>query len=79
MSAIIVLGTVILYLTIMVGVGEYARRRTTLDCEDYLVASWTFGTAVLFFALVATMIGFPGSTYQLGEGMYGWFLGSFSS
>lgn len=82
-AAITVLGTVILYLTLVLGVGEYARRRTTSDREDFMVASRSFGPVVMFFALVATMmtavtmIGFPGDTYIQGVGMFGWFLGAF--
>lgn len=66
------------YLAIIVGIGEYARRRTRFDPEDYFMASRSFGTIVLLFALLATnmtafiMIGIPGLVYRAGVGAYGW-------
>lgn len=82
--AAFVLGTVIAYLLIVLGIGEYARRRTRLDREDYFMASRSFGTLVLLFALLATnmtafvMIGAPGLAYQAGAGAYGYVNGVFT-
>jgi len=72
------LGVVVIYLLAILGIGEYARRRTSFDPEDYFMASRSFGTVVLLFALLATnmsafvMVGIPGITYSLGIGAYGW-------
>lgn len=52
--AAFVIGTVVVYLLVVLGIGEYARRRTTQDREDYFMASRGFGTLVLLFALLAT-------------------------
>ncbi|MFT4964163.1 MAG: SSS family solute:Na+ symporter, partial [Halobacteriales archaeon] len=49
-----VLGTVGAYLLVILGIGEYARRQTRPDTEDYFMASRSFGTIVLLFALLAT-------------------------
>lgn len=67
-----------LYLVLVLGIGEYARRRTRFDPEDYFMASRSFGTIVLLFALLATnmsafiMVGIPGIVYSVGIGAYGW-------
>jgi SSS family solute:Na+ symporter len=82
--AAFVIGTVVVYLLVVLGIGEYARRRTTQDREDYFMASRGFGTLVLLFALLATnmtafvMIGAPGTAYQAGIGMYGYVNGVFT-
>lgn len=66
------------YLLLVLGIGEYARRRTKIDVEDFFMASRSFGTLVLLFALLATnmtafiMIGIPGLAYNVGIGAYGW-------
>lgn len=80
----VVLGTVIAYLLLVLGVGEYARRATTLDREDFFMANRSFGTIVLLFALLATnmtafvMIGAPGLAYRAGVGAYGYVNGIFT-
>lgn len=69
------------YLLFILGVGWYAARRTVDTSEDFYVASRTFGTIVLLFALYATnmtavtMIGAPGLTYQSGVSSMGFFTG----
>ena len=78
MSAHATAAIAIVYLVAILGIGEYARRRTRLDVEDYFMASRSFGTVVLLFALLATnmtafiMIGIPGLVYRAGIGAYGW-------
>ena len=77
-SGVITVVIVLAYLVLVVGIGEYARRRTKYDVEDYFMASRSFGTLVLLFALLATnmtafiMIGIPGLVYRAGIGAYGW-------
>lgn len=77
-SDYVTLAIVVAYVLVVLGIGEYARRRTTADPEDYFMASRTFGTIVLLFALLATnmtafiMIGIPGAIYNVGIGAYGW-------
>ena len=67
-----------LYFLLVLGIGEYARRKTKFDPEDYFMASRSFGTLVLLFALLATnmsafiMVGIPGIVYSIGIGAYGW-------
>lgn len=81
---VITLGVVVLYLLLVLGVGEYARRSTRLNREDYFMASRSFGTLVLLFALLATnmtafvMIGAPGLAYRAGIGTYGYVNGIFT-
>lgn len=81
---LMILGTVALYLLLVLGVGEYARRYTKLSREDYFMASRSFGTLVLLFALLATnmtafvMIGAPGLAYRAGIGTYGYVNGIFT-
>ncbi len=76
-----VLGTAAGYFLLLLGIGEYAGRRTTDDREDYLMASRSFGTVVLFFALLATnmtsfvLLGAPGLAYQAGIGTLGYIVG----
>lgn len=61
----------------MVAVGYYATRHTGATREEYFVASRTFGTVVLFFAIFAThmtavaLIGGPSMGHELGVGGYG--------
>lgn len=77
----LILGLTFAYLLFILGIGVYAARRSTQTSEDFFVASRTFGTVVLFFALYATnmtaitMIGAPGFTYQAGVGSMGFFTG----
>lgn len=44
------------YLVLVLGIGEYARRSTRLDREDFFMASRSFGTIVLLFTILATNI-----------------------
>jgi len=69
------------YLFVVLGVGQYAARRTGESREEYLMASRSFGTLVLLAALFATnmsavvMIGAPGLAYNIGPNAYGYFIG----
>jgi len=80
-TTIIVLVTTVLYLAFVIGIGEYARRKTTGTREDFLMASRSFGTIVLLFALLATnmtsfvLLGAPGLAYEAGIGAYGYIIG----
>lgn len=80
----LVLGIVVAYLIIVIGVGHMAARVTSGSREDFLMASRSFGVVVLFFALFATnmtsvtMIGAPGLAYGTGAGAYGFFVALFA-
>ena len=80
-TPLVVFGTVAIYLLAVLGIGEYARRRTRSDREDFFMASRSFGTVVLLFALLATnmtafvLIGAPGLAYSAGVGAYGYVVG----
>ena len=77
----IVLLTTVAYLGFVVGIGEYARRRTAGTREGFFMASRSFGTVVLFFALLATnmtsfvLLGAPGLAYEAGIGAFGYIVG----
>ena len=77
----VVLLTTVMYLGVVVGIGEYARRRTAQTREGFLMASRSFGTVVLFFALLATnmtsfvLLGAPGLAYEAGIGAFGYIVG----
>ena len=79
----LILGIVVVYLLIVLGIGSYAARRTGDSREDYLMASRSFGTLVLIAALFATnmsavtMIGAPGLSYNIGTSAFGYFVGLF--
>lgn len=79
----LVLAIVVAYLLLVLGVGQYASRRTGDSREEYLMASRSFGTVVLLAALFATnmsavvMIGAPGLAYNVGPNAYGYFVGLF--
>lgn len=72
------------YLVLVLGIGEYARRSTRLDREDFFMASRSFGTIVLLFTILATnmtafvVIGGPGIAYREGIGAYGYVNGIFT-
>lgn len=80
----IILGIVLVYLLIVIGVGQMAARVTSGSREDFLMASRSFGVVVLFFALFATnmtsvtMIGAPGLAYGTGASAYGFFVALFA-
>ena len=81
---LLTLGITIVYLLGVVGVGFLAARVTGRTREDFLLASRSFGTVVLLFALFATnmtavvMIGAPGLAYGTGAGAYGFFVALFA-
>lgn len=72
------------YLLLVVVVGFFAARITGNSREDFLMASRSFGTVVLLFALFATnmtavvMIGAPGLAYSTGVSAYGFFVSLFA-
>jgi SSS family solute:Na+ symporter len=76
------LGIVGVYLLLILGIGQYTSRFTDNSREDYLMASRSFGTVVLFFALFATnltavvIFGGPGLAYVAGIGAFGYFVGA---
>ena len=79
----LILGITGVYLLIVLGVGQYAARRTGGSREEYFVASRSFGTIVLLAALFATnmsavvMIGAPSLAYNIGPNAFGYFVGLF--
>lgn len=78
----IILTITVLYLLVVLGVGQYAARNTQTSREDFLMANRSFGTVVLLFALFATnmtavvMIGAPSLAYQAGASALGFFIGT---
>lgn len=83
-SNLLILVIVAVYLLIVVGVGSAAARLTGDTREDFLMASRSFGTVVLLFALFATnmtavvMIGAPSLAYSTGISAYGFFVSLFA-
>jgi SSS family solute:Na+ symporter len=77
-STIVILTVVALYFLILLWIGYYSRKKTTLSVEDYFMASRQFGTLTLLMSLFATnmtafiMIGMPGVAYHAGIGAFGW-------
>ncbi len=77
-SLIFVVGTLLVYIAVLAGIGEYARRKTALNREDFFMGSRNFKTVALLFSLLATqltaftMIGVPGMAYREGIGVYGY-------
>lgn len=82
-DVIFILAIVAVYLLLVLGVGQYAARKTGNSREDYLMASRSFGTLILLAALFATnmsavtMIGAPGLSYKAGPSALGYFVGLF--
>ncbi len=76
-----IITTAVVYLLILLGIGNYARRRTRDSREDYFLASRRFRTVALLFGLLATMLtafallGLPGQAYKAGIGVYGYVYG----
>lgn len=74
----IILSIVVFFLILTLAIGEIDRRKTKESPEDFFMASRSFGTLVLLFALLATnmtafvMVGVPGNVFSLGVGTYGW-------
>lgn len=83
-SNAIILGITAVYLLLVILVGAAASRITGNSREDFLMASRSFGTVVLLFALFATnmtsvvMIGAPGLAYSTGVSAYGFFVSLFA-
>lgn len=81
---LLILGITVAYLLLVIGVGYLAARITGDSREDFLMASRSFGTVVLLFALFATnmtavvMIGAPGLAYSTGASAYGFFVALFA-
>lgn len=77
----LIIGIVVAYLLVVLGIGQYASRRTGESREEYFMASRSFGTIVLLAALFATnmsavvMIGAPSLAYNIGPNAYGYFVG----
>ncbi len=80
----LILGITAVYLLLVVAVGAAASRITGDSREDFLMASRSFGTVVLLFALFATnmtsvvMIGAPSLAYSTGISAYGFFVALFA-
>jgi SSS family solute:Na+ symporter len=68
---------VLFYFLLLLGIGYYAKKKSTDSPEDYFLAGRSFGVIVLFFSLAATnfsaftFLGFAGNAYNTGFGQYG--------
>lgn len=82
-DVVLIVTIVVLYLLVVLGIGQYAARQTGDSREDYFMASRSFGTIVLLGAIFATnmsavtMIGAPGLAYNIGPNAFGYFVGLF--
>jgi solute:Na+ symporter, SSS family len=78
-----ILGVVVLlvYVSILIGIGAYGARVTLKTREDYFLAGRGLGSIAIFMALFAsnitafTIIGHAGFAYQAGYGAYGYVIG----
>jgi SSS family solute:Na+ symporter len=70
------LTVVIAFLVLVLIVGQLSKRRLKRSQADYFIASRSFGTPLLFLAILGTnlsafaMLGAPGAAYHVGVGMY---------
>lgn len=70
------ISVVVSYLTILLGLGLYARRRVRRTSEDYFVASRSLSPILLFLTMAATnfsaltVFGFSGSGWSFGYAFY---------
>ena len=82
-NILLIIGIVVVYLLLVLGVGQYAANRTGSSREEYFVASRSFGTIILLATVFATnmsavtMIGAPGLAYNTGASAMGYFVGLF--
>ena len=68
---------IIIYFSLLIGLGIFAHRHTKKTAEDYFLANRSFGPIILLFTLAATnfsaftFLGFAGNAYKTGFGQYG--------
>ncbi len=81
MSNTLGIGVVLLYFTVLVGIGIYGAKVSLKTREDYFLASRGLGSIAVFMALFAsnitafTIIGHAGFAYGTGYGAYGYVIG----
>ncbi len=75
------IGVILLYFTVLVGIGIYGAKVSLKTREDYFLAGRGLGSIAVFMALFAsnitafTIIGHAGFAYGTGYGAYGYVIG----
>lgn len=79
-DVITILAIMVVYLSVILGLGLYSSRFARPTMEDYHMAGREFNTFILFCAVFGTnvsavaLIGVPGKAYHLGWGVWAYFV-----
>ncbi len=81
MTSVLGIGILLLYVSVLIGIGVYGAKVSLKTREDYFMAGRGLGSIAIFMALFAsnitafTIIGHAGFAYEAGYGAYGYVIG----